>query len=144
MTGSNRRAHASPAAGGAWEQQSAGRYAAPSRSRKQASAGPTRDAWFATVAMAGSDRPAATGWRGAALGSVDSPGMAAFPDDVVKGLVRLVCRPFGPDADAAVATGDRRCLPWRVPVIAPASAPGTKSRVYDRQAGGDRSIKTDP
>jgi len=59
MTGSNRRAHASPAAGGAWEQQVSSRYAGPARSRKQASAGPTRDAWFATHSAI-SPRPGAT------------------------------------------------------------------------------------
>ena len=83
------------------------------------------------------EQPARTRARGAALGSVDSTGMAAFPDDVVKGLVRLVCRPFGQGATRSSGPATVDGLPSRVPVIFPrASAPGTKSQVYDRQAGG--------
>jgi hypothetical protein len=52
----------------------------------------------ATCDTPDAEQPARTRSPGAALGSVDSAGMAAFPDGVVKGVVRLVCRPFGPGA----------------------------------------------
>jgi hypothetical protein len=63
MTGSKRRRTHVARRGRSMGATVRGHHAAPTQSRKQASAGPARDAWFATNAIAGSTASASSQWR---------------------------------------------------------------------------------